>query len=131
MSKKKFTAGLESLFGDTSEDLFRKEVTPSPEEKKKEREGRSDGEERPASGKDFTSDLQSFLEESFEESLERQLKDSSRPSTQTRKRRRPSGLDMLIQRTVDEAARRPESPTRASANASPSCWTRKSSTSSR
>lgn len=114
LSKKKFTAGLESLFGDFSEDtLEEQQEVAGQEEKKHSRRRPAASEERSASGKDFTSDLQSFLEESFEESLERQLKVSDQKPGRRgagARRPRPTGLDALIQRTVEESALRTDSP---------------------
>ncbi len=113
MSKKKFTAGLESLFGDASNDTLPEEnPLLSGREKPAATRPAKASDARPSSGKDFTSELQSFLETSFEESLERQLKEKEKtPKAANKKRRhRPSGLDLLIQRTVDKAEQQPENP---------------------
>lgn len=67
-------------------------------------------EQKRSSGKNFSSDLQSFLQEAFDESLEQQLaerkaskKQQLPKNTQVKKRsRRPmGGLDSLIRSTVD------------------------------
>lgn len=107
MSKKKFTAGLESLFteGDAVADELQQEdsslLFPSEGKLKKEKK-----EKKKKSSKNFTDDMQDFLTDTFEESFERQMakrKEKPSPNKIIKKRsRRPiSGLDLLIRSTVE------------------------------
>ena len=106
MAKKRFTAGLESLFEDPKDEkdqgkellLFsvEKRKTSKPVKKIKKK-----------NSKNFTADIQSFLQEAFEDSFEEQSAKLSKSSTlqeekRIKKRRRKplSGLDSLIRKTV-------------------------------
>lgn len=73
---------------------------------------------RSSSGKNFSSDLQSFLQEAFDDSMERQLEERQQrdeaaptePSVKKKHRRPMAGLDALIRSTVDpQAATDPDS----------------------
>lgn len=99
---------MESLFGDLEEEQGSgSSWLDMPEE------GASDANDkerkRSSSGKDFSSDLQSFLQEAFDDSVERQLeerqqRDEAQPATPSvkKKHHRPmAGLDALIRSTVD------------------------------
>lgn len=107
MSKKKFTAGLESLFteGDAVADELQQEdsslLFPSEGKLKKGKK-----EKKKKSSKNFTDNMQDFLTDTFEESFERQMakrKEKPSPNKIIKKRsRRPiSGLDLLIRSTVE------------------------------
>lgn len=100
MSKKKFTAGLESLF---EEESTEKQKPTSGTAKPKA--PASQAAKRKETGKNFTEDLQSFLQSAFDESLERQQEqDRSTDYEQEIKKRRSkpmSGLDALIRATVE------------------------------
>jgi hypothetical protein len=106
LSKKKFTEGLESLFGEENDkELMQEEkgflfppdeavVKPKAKSKKK----------KPA-GKNFAQDIEGFLSDAFEESFERQLsapkaKASTSARAKKRSRKPRSGLDLLIRNTV-------------------------------
>ncbi len=99
---------MESLFGASEEeqhsgsnwlDMPEEAASDASDEERK----------RSSSGKDFSSDLQSFLQEAFDDSVERQLeerqqRDEAQPATPSVKKRhqRPmAGLDALIRSTVD------------------------------
>jgi hypothetical protein len=97
---------MNSLFESLDEDAAQEEqLLPRSKSAKSDKEQTSTR----STGKDFSSDLQSFLQEAFDESLEKQLaerqdKPSPRPkNTRVKKRsRRPmGGLDSLIRSTVD------------------------------
>lgn len=106
MSKKRFTDGLESLFGfseggDLPEEsplLEETEVKVKVVSKTKSKKGRS--------SKNFTSDLDSLFEDTFKETIEETRTDYNEKTTakseKKRKQRRPvSGLDALIRRTLE------------------------------
>ena len=115
MSKKRFTDGLESLFGNPTEQgnlpdesplLVETEVKEKPiAARKKNKKGRS--------GKNFMSDLDSLLEDALNDAVEDQLQQRrAKNSTTTaaprkakapRKRtRKPvTGLDALIRQTIE------------------------------
>lgn len=119
MSKKKFTDGLESLFGETAEKKHEEDQLVLFEESRKSSRKTGDSERRASSGKDFTSDLQSFLAEAFEDSFEEQLGseggESSSREQRTRRRPRPAsgGLDALIRSTIQPRMEEPATgPTR-------------------
>ena len=118
MSKKKFTDGLEDLFGIALEDdlqdasplLVRtgttKEKTATTAEKKKRKSRRK------ASGKNFTSDLESLFQISVKEpsieekSTEEEEKNARKKALARRVRRKPvSGLDALLRQTLHSTAR--------------------------
>lgn len=110
MSKKRFTEGLESLFGEAAEDTLQ-ENSPLLSRTEKREALKKKGEEsgKRSSAKDFSSDLQAFLENAFEESMEEQLEQRKQKripisgSAQVKKRHRKplSGLDALIRSTVE------------------------------
>ena len=104
MSKKKFTVGLESLFGMATEEAFQEE-SPLLDKKKKETKKASPSIKKRTS-KDFTSDLDTLFEEALAETIEeRQDKAKSKiqapPKPRRRRLRRLSGLDALIRHTED------------------------------
>jgi len=113
VSKKKFTDGLESLFGIASDDemqdnspfLARTESTEQNVELVESSATAKKKSKRRRSGKNFTSDLDSLFDEvGVESSSSRAVLEPSpeRPTTRTRLRRRKpvSGLDALIRGTV-------------------------------
>ena len=103
MSKKRFTAGLESLLSSPEDAalqghaLLSAESTtaksssiPKPEPNKK------------AQGKRFTDDLQAFLMEAFEESFERQMQQVPAEAEIKKRSAKPmEGLDALIRSTIE------------------------------
>ena len=105
MSKKRFTDGLESLFGfseggDLAEEsplLADTEVRVITEPKAKKARGRS--------SKNFTSDLDSLFEDTLEDVIEETKTDyqqqSIKPDKKRKQRRPVSGLDALIRRTLE------------------------------
>ncbi len=104
MSKKRFTDGLESLFGfseggDLAEEsplLAETEVRVITEPKAKKARGRS--------SKNFTSDLDSLFEDTLEDVIEETKTDYQqgiKPDKKRKQRRPVSGLDALIRRTLD------------------------------
>lgn len=101
MSKKKFTAGLESLFGDQPTDVDQKgnfllfPVDKELEEKRKDFE-------KGASNKNFATDIDSFLKEAFEEAFEEVQESSKTQKSSSKKTNKPlSGLDALIRSTIE------------------------------
>jgi hypothetical protein len=99
MAKKRFTDGMDSLFGDgaievkaaTALSLFPDDPAPSAS-REEERKG--------SSGKGFTSQLEAFLAEAFE-TLSDEDSDAAEDAD-TRARRPRSGLDLLIRSTSSE-----------------------------
>jgi hypothetical protein len=104
VSKKKFTIGLESLFGMATEEAFQEE---SPLlDKKKEEAKKTTQNIKKRSSKDFTSDLDTLFEQALAETIEeKQEKAKSKiqapPKPAQRRLRRLSGLDALIRHTED------------------------------
>ncbi len=117
MAKKRFTEGLESIFGDSEKKT--KPLTLFPEEQveievrpKKSRDGNS------GTSKRFANKLDAFLAEAFEE-VEKEEKgndadkkeDSSEQMPRPRRKmRRGSGLDILIRNTRTTPAPTEEAP---------------------
>jgi hypothetical protein len=111
MSKKKFTAGMESLFKDTPDEFVEVgQDTLSEEENKKKKPKKAnvkEGGKRKSSGKDFTDDLQAFLKEAFQESFEQQMSQERKAkrsldlNIQKRSKKPVGGLDALIRSTVE------------------------------
>jgi hypothetical protein len=107
VSKKRFTEGMESLFGPSDEQESDKGWFGAQEAG--EQDAHEQKNKRSNSGKNFADDLQSFLQEAFDDSMERQLeerqkRDEAAPATPSvkKKQRRPmAGLDALIRSTVD------------------------------
>ncbi len=114
VSKKRFTEGMESLFGPTDEQESDKGWFDAQEAG--EQDAHEQKPKRSNSGKNFADDLQSFLQEAFDDSMERQLEERQKrdeaapanPSVKKRQRRPMAGLDALIRSTVDP---QPESET--------------------
>ena len=111
MSKKRFTEGLESIFGEAAEETLQENsplLSSTQETKPKPSE-----ENRRSSGKNFSSDLQDFLQDAFEESLEKQIEErkknnqlQEKAKVKKRHRRPMGGLDALIRSTIEPKNRR-------------------------
>jgi len=116
LSKKKFTTGLESLFGNPSEKAFQEEsplidVEETPQKqvekqaKKAKVKDKAVAAARRAASKNFTSDLETLFEKALSETIEDKIDRANQKQEvrkQAKKRRRPlSGLDALIRRTGD------------------------------
>jgi len=117
LSKKKFISGLESLFGNSSEDAFQEEsplIDIKEEEKKPRKQKPKTPKSKATSGggavaiakrssKNFTSDLETLFEEALAETIEEKVEKANQKEElkkRAKKRRRPlSGLDALIRRT--------------------------------
>ena len=97
MSKKKFTEGLDSLFGDAPQDIDQKgnlllfPIGGKPSS--------SDLDKGPS--KNFTADLDSFLKEAFEEAFEETPEPSSKIKPTKKSQKSLSGLDALIRSTIE------------------------------
>lgn len=102
MSKKKFTDGLDSLFGDAPTDIDQQGnflLFPVDKEVENARKDLEKG-----STKNFASDLDSFLKEAFEEAFEDATEQSSAtktPKKTKRSKKSLSGLDALIRSTIE------------------------------
>jgi hypothetical protein len=100
MAKKRFKAGMESLFEDHSDPIeLNQDTAASPEKKAEEKTTQK------SSGKGFRNDLKSFLQEAFEESLEQQLEQKG--TTPKKKPVKPKGgLDALLRSTIEPSKMR-------------------------
>lgn len=105
LSKKKFKAGLESLFDESTDGFLQETVAlvderEAPRKPKKVKRIRARG-----SSKNFTSDLDSLLEEALSESDDNQYRQKEATgSLELKAKKRPiaiSGLDALIRKTID------------------------------
>ncbi len=94
MAKKRFTEGLDSLFGGTNGPP-KESLSLFPEETK---QGTAKRDEEKKSNKGFASQLDAFLAEAFENEEPTETKDSA-PSK--KKGKRLVGLDLLIRQTTD------------------------------
>lgn len=116
MSKKRFTEGLESIFGEAAEDTLQESSPLLSRTGRREAPKKGDEGGKRTSSKDFSADLQAFLEHAFEESVEEQLEQRRQKRTpisgsaQVKKRHRKplSGLDALIRSTVEPGSIRLE-----------------------
>lgn len=109
MSKKKFKAGLESLFGDTGGDDLLPGIRPLLVEEKTKEQVHSVRSSRPRkrSSKNFTSDLEdlfhSALDKEYKENVEKKPKPQGRDTKVKKRNERPViGIDALIRRTSNE-----------------------------
>lgn len=114
MSKKKFTDGLESLFGSTTiedktlqeDSVLIVETKEQPTETLKKKKKKKSGARR-SSGKNFTSDLDSLFSGAMSVRVEEGPKKSRSKSDSKAKAPKPvrvrtlNGLDALIRRTVE------------------------------
>lgn len=109
MSKKRFTEGLESIFGADAEETLQESsplLTSTIIERK---EKRKKPESTRSTAKNFSDDLQSFLQEAFEDSFDQQLEKKkittselkSKAQVKKRYKRPKSGLDLLIRNTIE------------------------------
>lgn len=111
MSKKRFTEGLESIFGNTSDEDFGSGGLLAVEEPKEQKAIAKKPVRKSKSRKNFTTDLDSLFEDVLKETIIEQTQkrekglDNKTKSTQnkTRKRKPLSGLDALIRRTVESS----------------------------
>ena len=110
MSKKKFTSGLDSLFGTLTEEAFQEDSPLLDKQKKEEKKQKAvaqkeKGKLKRSSSKNFTSDLETLFEQALNETIEEKLEKHKRKTnrkTITRRRMRPlSGLDALIRKTSE------------------------------
>ena len=104
MSKKKFTVGLESLFGTATEEAFQEESPLLDKSKKGTKKVIQNTKKR--SSKNFTSDLDTLFEQAFADTIEEKKelaksKIQAPPKPRNRRLRRLSGLDALIRSTGD------------------------------
>lgn len=93
MAKKRFTEGLDSLFGGSNESA-KESLSLFPEET---RRGSAKRDEEKKSNKGFTSQLDAFLAEAFEN----EAPDDQPAKASSRKGKRLAGLDLLIQQTAE------------------------------
>lgn len=105
MSKKRFTAGLESLFGDATDPFSDKEQGALPAEVELAQGKQGDAAAKKPGTKDFSSALASFLHTAFEDAFEEQIEArKSAPSAASDTPMQPpkpaSGLDLLIRSTI-------------------------------
>lgn len=108
MSKKKFTEGLESIFGDTTDENFGSGGLLMVEEpQKKKSSGKSS--RKTKSRKNFTTDLDSLFEDALKETIiehaqkiDKGLESKTKSAQNKTRTRKPlTGLDALIRRTVE------------------------------
>ncbi|RME94117.1 MAG: hypothetical protein D6772_15080 [Bacteroidetes bacterium] len=97
MAKKRFTDGLNSLFGEEENPTPQKELTLFPQEER----GVARRDEEKRSSKGFASQLDAFLAEAFEAEAEAREDSPTEKRSHGTKARRLSGLDMLIRQTTD------------------------------
>ncbi len=109
VSKKKFKAGLESLFGDTGGDDLLPGIRPllvEEEEAKSNRNTARTNRPRRRSSKNFTSDLEglfhSALDKQYSEKVEKTLTAGRDTRVKKRSDRPVIGIDALIRRTSNE-----------------------------
>ncbi|MCP3932948.1 MAG: hypothetical protein GY705_28080 [Bacteroidetes bacterium] len=109
MAKKKFTDGLESLFGDSGGSTFGTDSPLLADTRKKDKR-KSNKRKKRSSGKDFTSDLDTLFQEALNESIDEEIdrrkqrkKTTSSELAKKRSRKPLSGLDALIRRTVEDS----------------------------
>ncbi len=107
MSKKRFTAGLESLLSSPDDAALQGHAMLSAESTNAKSSNTSTEKPSPepskkAQGKRFTDDLQAFLMEAFEESFERQMQQVPAEAEIKKRSSKPmEGLDALIRSTVE------------------------------
>lgn len=105
MAKKRFTDGLESLFGGAKDAQAPKDRLPVLVKTTEGEPKPSDDPGKKSPGKNFSADLESFLSEVFEASFEEQLKNPSGKDAAPRKTQKTlNGLDALIRSTVSPDA---------------------------
>lgn len=115
MSKKKFTDGLDSLFGLSTDNLTEDSpllvnTAEKPQPKPKVRKRRN-ALSKPT-GKSFTSDLDSLFKSAISESVAEQKKEQNEIQTLrqerarrlVRRKKRVTGLDSLLRQTIDASS---------------------------
>ena len=111
MSKKKFTDGLESLFGMAHEDDLQESsplLVDTREEVIVDKRAKKKTSKKKKSGKSFTSDLDSLFTAAISDALDKKTKKTepaeepaSKPSALKRARRKTlTGIDALIRQTI-------------------------------
>jgi len=115
VSKKRFTAGLESVFGSDQEETFDRGLLVDESEKPTAKTKRVTKKRKSSSRKNFTTDLDSLFDTAFSDEVDNKLelreeKTTTKPDLETktksvRKAKRTprplSGLDALIRQTID------------------------------
>ena len=119
MSKKRFTDGLESIFGEVHEETFDRGLLVEEKQTKTTTRTKSTATKtkKRSSRKNFTTDLDSLFDGSLSEVVEEKLqekrtvsprknmKGKSKSIEHTQRARRPlSGLDALIRQTLDSGS---------------------------
>ncbi|MFT4761065.1 MAG: hypothetical protein ACI9XO_002585 [Paraglaciecola sp.] len=118
MSKKRFTDGLESIFGEVHEETFDRGLLVEEKEDKTAAQAKSTTStpKKRSSRKNFTTDLDSLFDGSLSEVVEEKLQGQrvaprknlngkSKSIERTQRARRPlSGLDALIRQTLDSGS---------------------------
>ena len=100
MAKKRFTAGMDSLFDEPQDQTgLEEKAILSDTPKSKENPKRK----KKSEGKGFRNDLKAFLQEAFEESFEQQIEQKKiQSSSTTKKSSKPKGgLDALLRSTIE------------------------------
>lgn len=94
MAKKRFTEGLDSLFGDADEQQGQQTLSLFPEDSST---GSAKRDDEKKSSKGFASQLDAFLAEAFEN----EPPQSQANNKKEKPKRRLAGLDLLIQQTAE------------------------------
>jgi len=110
VSKKKFKAGLESLFGDTGGEDQLPGIRPllvEEKDKPKAKSSRLSGKRpRRRSSKNFTSDLEGLFHSALDKEYSETIENTSTPKRDTRVKKRSErpviGIDALIRRTTSK-----------------------------
>jgi len=108
MSKKRFTAGLESLLSTPDDVALQSNALLAESNASKGKAAVAELPEKESKknqGKRFTDDLQAFLMEAFEESFDRQMQhdrsSAAEPEVKKRSTKPMDGLDALIRSTIE------------------------------
>ena len=110
MSKKRFKAGLESLFGDTGGDDLLPGIRPLLVEEKEKAKSKttahSSKRPRRRSAKNFTSDLEGLFHSALDKEYSETIENNPNPKRDRRVKKRSErpviGIDALIRRTSSE-----------------------------
>lgn len=106
LSKKKFKAGLESLFDESTDGFLQESVALVDEKEDRPKPKKVIRIKTKGSSKDFTSDLDTLLEEALAESDDNQNRQAEAAGSFELKAKKQSpiaisGLDALIRKTID------------------------------